>query len=845
MAEDRESNHAQIPLRGVVLCCTSIPPDKVAGIEDMAFQMGAVTKRDLTSDVTHLIVGDTGTPKYRFVARERPDVKCLLPTWIDAVRQSWMDGGETDVEALEVAHRLPTFEGLTICVTGFDDLAHRKELEDLVNCNGGEYRGNLTRDITHLIAKVPSGTKYKYATEWGIKVVAVEWLVQSLERGMILDENLYNLQLAASERGQNAWIRKTESTSSLGKRARGEENAPRRSRKLRRTASAKLSSQNMGLWTDIVGGGTEATDNKVNEWDDQQRDDRLNDGVMRVENLGQDSTKTMNKTGNPGSASLDEDTSNMRNKLIQSRSGQKEGLFQGNRFFLHGFNERQSYILQNHLQSHRGEIVQDILELLPSSTTSSSGYILVSHTTAHHDIPRIPRQTVQLVVVTDMWVERCLHRQSFIEPQANVTNIPFLRFPIAGFERLVISSTAFQGVDLLHLSKAAKLMGATYSEFFTPNSSVLVCNAKSPSAEKLHHALRWKVPIVTADWIWDCIREGELKSFKEYLIQVPRQQLLIEDLVRPAKASASGRESVRSRRPLTRNGKIIEAPQQQRLEKLKQNLSTSSLNDTTKGILRQSPSTTGESSQQRSETVREHEPEKETLMQENKSYDTNSDTLRSTSAPLREVSFNASPKPPSPVKSPSPPPPKPVARLEYEEDSLGPAISSLLAHHQRSSAGSGARSISEKPALGRRRRELLGRATSNLSMRSNGSIGISRASSVDTVNTDGLGTPLESSNAATGNEGDSLAALLGYDERKESHQSPDDYLQMTQLGYEDPNVQAWRDRVVKKMGGVTEVGTANPEGVGIRVKSIGVVKDVMRKGAQGVAKRTRQAMARS
>lgn len=389
-------------------------------------------------------------------------------------------------------------------------------------------------------------------------------------------------------------------------------------------------------------------------------------------------------------------------------------------------------------------------------------------------------------------------------------------------------------------------LGATYSEFFTPNASVLVCNAKSPSAEKLHHALRWKVPIVTADWIWDCVREGELKSFKEYLIQVPRQQLPIEDSVQPAKASAGGRESVGSRRPLTRNGKIIEAPQHQRLEKSKQNLSTSSLNDTRKEISRQSPSTTGESLQQRSEAITEHEPEKETLMQENESYDTNSDTLRSTSAPLREISFNSSPKPPSPIKSPSPPPPKPVARLEYQENSLGPAISSLLAHHQRSSAGSAARSISEKPALGRRRRELLGRAPSNLSMRSNGSVGVSRASSIDTINTDGLGTPLESSNAATaGNEGDSLAALLGYDEREKSHQSQDEYLQMTQLGYEDPNVQAWRDRVVKKMGGVTEVGTGNPEGVGIRVKSIGVVKDVVGKGAQGVAKRTRQAMARS
>lgn len=87
----------------------------------MASQMGAVNKYDLTSDVTHLIVGDSNTPKYRFVAKERPDVKCLIPTWIDAVRQSWMDGGETDVDALEMAHKLPTFQGRNICFTGFDD----------------------------------------------------------------------------------------------------------------------------------------------------------------------------------------------------------------------------------------------------------------------------------------------------------------------------------------------------------------------------------------------------------------------------------------------------------------------------------------------------------------------------------------------------------------------------------------------------------------------------------------------------------------------------------------------------------------------------------------------------
>ena len=83
--------------------------------------MGAVHKFDLTSDVTHLIVGETDTPKYKFVAKERPDVKCLKASFIEAVRRSWLEGGETDVEALEKEYKLPTFSGLTICVTGFED----------------------------------------------------------------------------------------------------------------------------------------------------------------------------------------------------------------------------------------------------------------------------------------------------------------------------------------------------------------------------------------------------------------------------------------------------------------------------------------------------------------------------------------------------------------------------------------------------------------------------------------------------------------------------------------------------------------------------------------------------
>jgi DNA replication regulator DPB11 len=83
--------------------------------------MGAIEQPDLTSDVTHLLVGATDSPKYKFVARERNDVLVLKPEWIEAVRELWMQDEDTDTQALEEEYKLPAFFGLTICITGFSD----------------------------------------------------------------------------------------------------------------------------------------------------------------------------------------------------------------------------------------------------------------------------------------------------------------------------------------------------------------------------------------------------------------------------------------------------------------------------------------------------------------------------------------------------------------------------------------------------------------------------------------------------------------------------------------------------------------------------------------------------
>jgi hypothetical protein len=223
--------------------------------------MGADHKLDLTSDTTHLIVGSTDSLKYQYVAREREDITVIQPEWIKAVRDVWVDDLPLDLNALTQRYRVPTLAGLKICITGFDDLSFRAQLQKNVTDNGGVYTGDLTKDVTHLIAARPEGKKYEYGMQWQTKVVSLKWYKETLERGMQLDESLYHPTVSVAEQGAGAWNRKARSSPQLGKRLREENAGPEPPRKLRRTASARLGSQSQDMWSDIVGGaGFDAQD---------------------------------------------------------------------------------------------------------------------------------------------------------------------------------------------------------------------------------------------------------------------------------------------------------------------------------------------------------------------------------------------------------------------------------------------------------------------------------------------------------------------------------------------------------------------------------------------------------
>ena len=120
--------------------------------------MGGIHKYDLTPDVTHLIVGEYDTPKYRHVAKERPDIMPMSAGWIDDARNMWMADQEFDFAALEAKWKLKTFESgcgdpdspdpafretrrLLCCLTGFEDrMSYAISLPGYLTCQGPSTR---------------------------------------------------------------------------------------------------------------------------------------------------------------------------------------------------------------------------------------------------------------------------------------------------------------------------------------------------------------------------------------------------------------------------------------------------------------------------------------------------------------------------------------------------------------------------------------------------------------------------------------------------------------------------------------------------------------------------------
>ncbi|KAH7083838.1 hypothetical protein FB567DRAFT_446512 [Paraphoma chrysanthemicola] len=818
----------QLPLTGAILCCTSIAPEQRTQLATIGSQMGATIKLDLTSDVTHLIVGSTDSAKYRYVAKSREDVKVLSPAWLEALREVWMEGDDNvDVAALEAEHRLPTFFGLKICLTGFDNPEQRRYIQETVDANGAEYHGDLTKAVTHLIAATPTGKKYEHAVNWRMKIVSLEWFQQSLDRGMVLEEALFDPRLPIEERGHGAWDRRQSSSPGLGKRVREEEPSqalnPFR-RKLRRSASTKMGSQSEALWAGITAASLERPHD--------ERDDWTEDSIAKHDTPREHTpaTRPENYTNPEDDAPPEADPAYDPRQPLPAHTSTDTavGIFQGRIVFPHGFDDEKTHILRQHLQDHGANVPRSPELNTFSPDDLRRGFLVVPHD-AVVDLSSLPERAGSLLsLVTNWWVERCLYGKCLVNPADDVLSRPFDNHSIGGFSDLTVNSTAFVGIELLHVTRVVAIMGATYDEQLSAKTSVMVCNTERPNEQKLKFATNQRIPAVHATWLWECLRTSQMQPYEKYQlntfsphppqksrlkpnpqpsVEVPTARLSTEESFdRQQKKAQAVRKAVKPRgkhqpRALDLALSVDPTPESTRDSLTHTNTTTNHSNFDDDGV--SIPALDGSASLPLQDISANSPRRPSTTSLDSKPVS----RARSSSA---ESLIRAAPKqrPSKSAKQPSPdsvipvqdsvipaandPPAPPPPQEAPEEKDYSDILAQLRANRKPLP------SPADQTSTRRRGRRQLGRATST---RSNDST----AESSGQLNLDG-------------------------DDDREMAQ---EYQPSQELGWDSPGAAKAREQMIKRLGGrVTEKS--------IRVEGIGVVRDVASEGAGGRVSRKRR-----
>jgi hypothetical protein len=426
-------------------------------------------------------------------------------------------------------------------------------------------------------------------------------------------------------------------------------------------------------------------------------------------------------------------------------------------------------------------------------------------------------------VVSELWLEKCMIKKSFIAPE----NYPLgqvIREPRTLLRDLTINASGFDGIENVHIIKIITLLGGTYAQAFTSAISVLICRANfAARRDKLELAHHLGIPVVTEEWLWSTIKDQARASINDHLLQplradvantetaVPKEpptdehvQLGTTFLQRKAGNGPAQRQGpVQAAENPTRTGAVTVNPDRLSTAVVVHQGPADGPNGPEMQVLSEHASASGRSDTQEGSYVSERGPLRELS---STSARRNVRVVEHTKALIRSLDGVSSVEEQRSKENA-------LAAVENaakltDVDAINGAIRDILNEHSSKKAASNR--VADE---GKKKNRLVGRALSNLSNSSSTSnVRPSRASSIGSINTDGIGselptkqvgepqggeststdkrsfsftgratTPLAGLNAAVfGMEDPDLARPAGFHTEQEA--AP----RMTQLGYEDP-----------------------------------------------------------
>jgi len=518
------------------------------------------------------------------------------------------------------------------------------------------------------------------------------------------------------ERGKGAWNRRASRHTALGKRPREASGAPPAEgrRKLRKSASMKLGSQRDNLWGDILTSRA--------SFDDPQ-------------------APVLERT-----ASLPV-TSEVTLPVVAPRVATEEApavpeargpIFGGCHFYVHGFPRKRLDIVKEHLTKNGAALASSTAEVgSRQGGPADQRFLLVPQNSQPETHPECPEG---VWIVTEFYIEQCIHSQTLVHPNDIVLGRPFPQFPIDRFSQLVICTSGFQDLQLNQVQKTIVQLGAEYSEKLNARATLLVCHSLSTARkEKVEHAASLGIPVVSREWLWQCVSTGFLAPWAEFMY---------EDLGQRAPRIA---DNAKERSKLARSRSEPAAAAKQPPLQAGVDRTAFDTGGSTSSVAAGKVQETSESFHQTARAVpmEEHgsgfDPAPLTEVPDNVLNELNQPTVGESAPPKlkrfptgAEVGDSEESEPPtqatasiqaqSQVSAAKIEEEERQAKVQYAKQEMTKHLTSMMSHDIETSEGDGMLQTA-KPV--RRKREILGRAQSNVSATSS----VSAESSAQTVST--------------------------------------------------------------------------------------------------------------
>lgn len=432
--------------------------------------------------------------------------------FVENIYHRWIQGEDIDMKKEILNGLTKPFENLHITVTNIGmflmfarfnyQLTHvestqeRERIRELVEANGGRYSKNLTRHITHLISPIGGGRKVEGAIKWKQFLVDPEWFEDCLKRNARVNEKYYRLSLPKHKRGVGAFNGVPDPNASLL--------PPNYYSEERRVASQKVilarnKKNSDEVWASVIKSLPKARTEKAaplnSVWDDSFIESRTEDVEVELE--------PESKVRKRNSSEIESESVTKRSRLNQNKEKPDQtfdlvkGIFEDQTFAFCGYERAQIRYLEGIIRSHNGRSSSDLLH--PEVT-----HVIINSKTSPSEKAILTKGLSKRVAVATEWlIERSLFKKALV---CDLWGSYIEHRSLPEFQGLNVSISGFSGVELLHIEKLIPMLGATFQSTFTAQRDVLIA---TPKSKKFQYALRWKVPIVRIEWLWECANTGK------------------------------------------------------------------------------------------------------------------------------------------------------------------------------------------------------------------------------------------------------------------------------------------------------------------------------------------------